>query len=112
MFKKRLLKTLFCSNTKNLEDDAINFLKLINNLLTLILSKSAWFYLEVFSDQTRLHLDLGKVAIGLIRFSYKSSLSKFVSLVCASNTSVKPPRFKPAGANHSCPILSNLNILW
>ena len=106
MFKKRLLKALlFCSNTKNLEDDAINFLKLINNLLTFILSKALGLPWSVFWPNTTTPWP-GKVAIGLIRFSYKSSLSKFVSLVCASNTSVKPPRFKPAGANHSCPILS------
>jgi len=42
----------------------------------------------------------------LILSSYKLSLSVLLSGFLTSNTPPKPPRFKPAGANHSAATLS------
>ena len=43
-----LVADVFCSNTKNLEDDAMNFFNAINNLLTLILSSADGLACNVF----------------------------------------------------------------
>ena len=47
-----LVLELFCSNTKNLEVEAINFLSLINNRLTLTLSSADDFFCRVFCPHT------------------------------------------------------------
>ena len=94
-----LVADVFCSNTKNLEDDAMNFFNAINNLLTLILSSADGLAWSVFWPNTVAPCP-GNVAIGLILFSYSSSLSSWVSLDLTSSTFDKPPLLRPAGANH------------
>jgi len=106
MFKNLfLVAVVFCSNTKYLVEDAINFLSLINNLLTLILSSADGFVCKVFWPQTHTPT-WGNIAIGLTLPSYNSSLSACVNLEYGSVTVVKLPLFKPAGANQGNATLS------
>ena len=99
---KNLLRVaaVFCSNNKNLEELAINFLTAINNLRTLILSNAEDLNWSVFWPQIQTPV-CGNVAIGLILASYNWSLSDWFNLILASNTFPNTPLFKPAGANHS-----------
>ena len=104
-----LVCKVFCSNTKNLEALAINFLSAINNLLTLILSNAVALSCNVFWPQIQTPV-AGNVAIGLILESYNTSLSAWFNLILASITFPNIPLFKPAGANHSAAILSEAAI--
>ena len=76
---------------------------------TFVTSSADGFPCNVFCPNTTTPCP-GNDAIGLTRPSYNSSLSVCVSLVLAYNTEPKPPRFKPAGANHSCATLSVKDI--
>ncbi len=91
---------VFCSNTKYLEVEAIYFLTLISNLLTLILSNADDFSCNVFCPNATIPSP-GKDAIGFIFPSYNVSLSACVHLFNTETAPTIPPRFKPAGANHS-----------
>ena len=104
-----LVCKVFCSNTKYLEELAINFLSAINNLRTLILSNAVDLSWNVFWPQIQTPV-CGNVAIGLIFSLYKRSLSDWFNLTLASSTLPKTPLFKPAGANHSAAILSEAAI--
>ena len=63
-----LVCAVFCSNTKNLEVLATNFLTLINNLLTLILSKADALSSNVYCPNATIPSP-GNDAIGLTLFS-------------------------------------------
>ena len=86
----------------------MNFLRLINNLRTLILSNAEALFWSVFWPHAQTPTP-GNVAIGLILFSYKVSLSvcvKFLSALIA----VIPPLLSPAGAYHSAATVSLYDI--
>ena len=75
-----LVADVFSSNTKNLEDDAMNFFNLINSLLTLTRSSADGRPYKVFCPHTHTPCP-GNDAIGLILASYNSSLSACVNRV-------------------------------
>ena len=93
---------VFCSNTKYLEVEAIYFLTLISNLLTLILSNADDFSCNVFCPNATTPSP-GNVANGFTFAAYKLSRSFADKRFSALITDPIPPRFKPAGANHSAP---------
>ena len=77
------------------------FFTLINNLLTLILSREDDpLSCRVFCPNALIPSP-GNCAIGLIFPSYSVSLSVRVNLFNTETAPVIPPLFKPGGANHS-----------
>ena len=79
--------------------DAINFLTVINNLLTFTLSNADGLDWRVFCPHIQIPW-FGKFAIGFTLDSYNSSLSDWVNFSYVLITDVKLPLFNPAGAYH------------
>ena len=75
-----LVSEVFCSNTKYLDVDAINFFTAINNLLTLILSNADALSCNVFCPNATIPCP-GKEAIGFTLFSLSTSCH-YVQHVC------------------------------
>ena len=105
MFKNDFLRAgVFCSNSKNLDELAINFLTLINSLLTFTLSNALDFVCNVFCPNTTIPCP-GNVAIGLTLDLYNESLCEFKSVLSVFKP-VTFPLFIPAGANQGLDTLS------
>ena len=64
-----LVADVFCSNTKNLEEDAINFFNLINSLLTLTRSSADGRPCKVFCPHTHTPCP-GNDAIGSVSYTH------------------------------------------
>ena len=71
----------FCSKTRYLVEDAINFLTAINNLRTFIRSNALALDCNVFCPQTQMPPFVLKFAIGLIRASYNESRWVWLKLI-------------------------------
>ena len=104
--KKRLRVTVvFCSNTNWRETEETKRFKLINKRRTLIRSNDVARFWNVFWPNATTPSP-GNVANGFTFATYKSSRSVADKRFSARITDPIPPRFKPAGANHSAPTAS------
>ena len=97
--------SLFGSKSKEFATIRTDLLTLINNLLTLILSKADSEDNKVFCPQIIFFVP-GKDVIGLISESYKSSKLFLLSLTDVDSTADNTPLFLPAGAAQGAAILS------
>ena len=94
--KLALVNSSLNSKSWNLEAVAIAFSKVMNNLLTLILSKALGLARPVLSPNNTVPWP-GKVATGLILFGYNSSICVFVGLNASLTAPLTTPLLKPAG---------------
>src|SRR5210317_2323423 len=108
MFLKfALVNSSLNSNNWNLEAVEIAFSKVMNNLLTFILSNALGFDNPVLSPNNTVPCP-GNVATGFTLALYNSSLCALVGLNANLTAPLMIPLLKPAGENHESAIKSVL----